>query len=326
MKKIIQNRSRFPKLLALMLILCHFTEGVKAQQEGQNTLFMFNTLAINPGVAGSRDIPTLTLTGRKQWIGFKGAPTQQLLSFHTPLGSKRLGLGLTVGNRAVGIFETQTGSLALSYSPIRTKDFALRIGLQGSARRLGFKFEDANQISIITNERSQTTNLNARLFGNFGMGMFMTYKDSYMGFSVPFYYANIIGLNSTTPQIAVEQPHYYFLCGLALPMIDKIVWKPAAVFQKTNNAPWGLEMNSNFVFAEKITAGVSYRVGQVNVSDIGESMDFLMFYQVNEKWGLGAAYDVALSQLKKYTDGSLEVVLRFDLKQSALRFSNPRVF
>ena len=98
-----------------------------------------NTLAINPSVAGSRNIPTLTVMGRKQWIGFKGAPTQQLLSFHTPLVRERLGLGLTVGNRVIGIFEMQAGSMGLSYSPNRANEFALRIGLQGSARRLGFR-------------------------------------------------------------------------------------------------------------------------------------------------------------------------------------------
>ena len=43
---------------------------------------------INPAVAGSRDIPTLTLMTRNQWMGFKGAPVQQSLSFHSPLASR----------------------------------------------------------------------------------------------------------------------------------------------------------------------------------------------------------------------------------------------
>ena len=250
------------KISLFTLFLLQNTEGVLAQQEGAHTLFMYNTLAINPGVAGSRDIPTFTLTTRKQWMGFKGAPTQQNLSFHSPLLSKRLGIGLTFGNRSIGIFEAQTAAMALSYSPIRTKDFAIRIGLQGSARRLGFRFENADQINILTNERPLSTDLSPRLFGNFGMGIFMTYKESYMGFSVPFYYANEIGVNPYSAKTALEQPHYYFLCGLSLPLLDNIFIRPAAVLQKTSNAPWGLEVNSNFVFKEKITLGMSYRLGK----------------------------------------------------------------
>lgn len=322
-----QNCSKATALL--ILILCFYTEGGKiwAQQEGAQTLFMYNTLAINPGVAGSRDIPTLTLSARKQWMGFKGAPLQQNLSFHTPLISKRLGFGVTIGNRSIGIFEAQTASLALSYSPIRTKDFALRIGLQGSARRLSFRFEDAAQAEILTNERTSASNLlRPRVFGNFGMGVFMNYKDCFLGFSVPFYYSNIIGINTNTPQTAFEQPHYYFIMGLTLPLWDNLYWKPSAMFRKTPTAPWGLELNNSINFNDKITLGGSYRLGQASASDIGESMDILMFFQVNDKWGIGGSYDFPLSELKKYTDGSFEVVARFDLKKSTLRFSNPRVF
>jgi type IX secretion system PorP/SprF family membrane protein len=318
------------KANVFFLLIFTFFKGegvILAQQESAQTLFMFNTLAINPGVAGSRDIPTLTLTARKQWMGFNGAPTQQNVSFHTPLLSKRLGFGLTFGNRTVSIFEAQTASMALSYSPIRTKDFALRIGLQGSARRLGFKFEDATQATILTNERSSASNLlRPRVFGNFGMGVFMNYKDSYIGFSVPFYYSNIIGINTNTKQTATEQPHYHFMMGLTLPLLDNFYWKPSTIVRKTANAPWGLDINNSVIFNDKITLGGSYRLGQENGSDIGESMAFLMFFQVSEKWGLGGAYDFPLSTLKKYTSGSFEMVARFDLQKSSLRFSNPRVF
>jgi type IX secretion system PorP/SprF family membrane protein len=322
--KNILHQSYF-RFIALFLLV--FTEGggIYGQQEGQQTLFMYNTLAINPAVAGSSDAPTLTLTARKQWMGFNGAPVQQNLGFHTPFMSKRLGLGITVSNRHIGIFDAQTASLALSYSPIRTQNFSIRMGLQGSLRRMGFRFEDADQAAALTNERSRT-DLNPKLLGNFGMGILMMYKDCFMGFSVPFYNANIIGLNANSAQTALEKPHYYFLMGLTLPLIDKLNWKPSVVVRKTALAPWGLDFNNSFVFNEKITLGTSYRVGQANVNVIGESMDVLMFFQVNDKWGIGGAYDFPLSELNKYTSGSFEVVAKFDLKQSSLRFSNPRVF
>ena len=119
--------SLFLKLSVFTFILLIFTEGVQAQQEGQQTLFMFNTVAINPAVAGSRDIPTMTLTTRNQWVGFKGAPIQQNMSFHTPFLSKRLGMSMTLGNRSIGIFRSQTTSLALSYSPVKTENFHTRL-------------------------------------------------------------------------------------------------------------------------------------------------------------------------------------------------------
>ena len=318
--------SLFLKLSVFTFILLIFTEGVQAQQEGQQTLFMFNTVAINPAVAGSRDIPTMTLTTRNQWVGFKGAPIQQNMSFHTPFLSKRLGMSMTLGNRSIGIFRSQTTSLALSYSPVKTENFQIRFGLQGSARRLAFSFEDNDQAQTVSNERNSRANLRPRLLGNFGMGMFMAYKDCFFGISVPYAYSNILGVNEETPTTAIALPHYYITGGLTLPLVDNITIKTSGIIKKVDHAPWGVEVNGSLMFYEKVTAGLSYRAGKTNLEDIGESVDFLIYYQLSPKFGIGGAYDYNLSPLKKYTDGSFEFVLRYDFKQTELRFSNPRVF
>lgn len=314
------------KFILFFIILSLYTEGVLAQQEGQQTLFMFNALPINPAVSGSRDVPTMTLMTRNQWIGFKGAPVQQSLSFHSPLFSKRLGFGVALSNRHIGIFNSQTASMAWSYSPIRTKDFMLRIGLQGSAKRLAFDFENPEQATTIANERKSSNGLNPRVLGNFGMGVFMMYKESYLGFSVPYYYSNILGINNETPTTALEKPHYYFMAGLKFPLLDKVFWMPSGIVKRVANAPWGVEVNSSLVYDEKITLGLSYRAGKTNLEDIGESVDLLVFFQINNKCGIGCAYDFNLSPLRKYTVGSFEAVMRYDLKHSAMRLSNPRVF
>ena len=318
---------KFLHICIFLITFCFFTEGVSAQQEGQQTLFMYNALIINPAVAGSRGIPTMTLTTRNQWVGIKGAPVQQNLSFHTPFLSKRLGFGMTLGNRNIGIFSTQTSAISLSYSPVKTENFQIRFGLQGSAKRLAFNFEDGDQANIVSNERRLQSNFNPRLLGNFGMGFFMAYKDCYFGVSVPFYYSNILRQeNLETATTAISLPHYYMMGGLKLPLFDKVDIKTSGIIKKVANAPWGVEVSSSLVFNEKITLGAAYRAGKTNLEDIGESMDFLIFYQISNKFGIGGAYDYILSPLKKYTDGSFEVVVRYDLKQSELRFSNPRVF
>ncbi len=310
-----------------LLFFFFYTEGVlRAQQEGQQTLFMFNSLAINPAVSGTRDMPTLTLMTRNQWIGFKGAPIHQNLSFHTPFLSKRLGMGMTISNRQIGIFRTQTASMSWAYSPIQTKDFMLRVGLQGSAKRMAFRFDDSDQASTIANERNAQNSMIPRVFGNFGMGVFMSYKGSYIGLSVPFVYANVIGFNTETPTTAFEKPHLYLTGGLNFPLMGKLYWKPSGIVKRVSNAPWGVEVNSSLVYDDKITAGLSYRAGKTNLENNGESLDFLVFYQLNQQMGIGCAYDFNLSPLRKYTAGSVEAVIRYDIKHTKVHLSNPRTF
>ena len=66
------------------------------------THYAFNTLAINPGYAGSREALTLTALHRSQWVGFEGAPITQTLTLHAPLLDNKLGLGLSILNDNIG--------------------------------------------------------------------------------------------------------------------------------------------------------------------------------------------------------------------------------
>jgi type IX secretion system PorP/SprF family membrane protein len=64
---------------------------------------MFNGLLINPAYAGSRDALAINLTYRKQWVGFDGAPTTSLMSVHSPIKKRRIGMGLQLWSDRIGV-------------------------------------------------------------------------------------------------------------------------------------------------------------------------------------------------------------------------------
>ena len=68
------------KKIVLMVLLIGCTALGMAQQDAMYSHYMFNTLAVNPGYAGSRDALTVTALHRSQWVGFDGAPTTQTLT------------------------------------------------------------------------------------------------------------------------------------------------------------------------------------------------------------------------------------------------------
>ena len=65
---------------------------MNAQQDPMFTHYMYNTLSINPGYAGSRDALTVTALHRSQWVGFDGAPKTTCASVHGPILNKNIGL------------------------------------------------------------------------------------------------------------------------------------------------------------------------------------------------------------------------------------------
>ncbi len=315
------------KLLLLTVLLTFYTEGVFAQQEGNMTLFMYNPWAVNPAAAGYRDVPTILLYHRSQWVGFKGAPTYQSINVNTPaFKSRRLGISMGLNNRRVGFFETQYGTLALSYSLVKTGNFAIKMGLQGSLRRFVSHFNQADDILVIREDRSIPPRLSIKYFENIGFGTMITYRDSYLGFSVPYYLPTVIGINAYSPVTAVESAHYYLMGGLSFQVADGITMKPQMMFKYVKNAPWNLESNLNMMFKEKVTLGVSYRAGKTNIAGIGESASMTMLLQLNERLVLGGAYDWILSPIGQYSYGSFEMVMRYDLKKVEVKLSNPRGF
>ena len=64
----------------ILLLLSGSLKPLKAQQDGQFSQYMFNTLAFNPAYAGSAEILNATALYRAQWVGFDGAPQTRTLT------------------------------------------------------------------------------------------------------------------------------------------------------------------------------------------------------------------------------------------------------
>ena len=311
------------------LFFAFFTEesSLQAQQEGNHTLFMYNPLNVNPGAAGINGYTSYALLHRSQWLGFKGGPMMQRASVSTPAFSDRLGFGLTLENRRVGIFETQTVAMAWGYSIIKTARFNCRTGLQGVVKRTALRFNDLEEASLFINDRSVVPTLSSRFVSNFGMGIYMTLDDAFLGFSIPSYLPNVLGINPFSATTAAESAHFYAQGGFKVKITEGIKLKPSAMVKWVKNAPWSVDANLTLVVKERVNLGISYRVGRTTIETVGESADLTFLLQVNEQLAIGAAYDFLLAPVSKYSYGSAEVMIRYDIKQKReVVFSNPRSF
>ena len=84
-------------LLGCLLILASL--DVRGQQEPMFTQYMFNTVAVNPAYAGTRNTLNLTSLSRLQWLGLEGSPKTYSVALHTPINKKKIGVGFEFGLR-----------------------------------------------------------------------------------------------------------------------------------------------------------------------------------------------------------------------------------
>jgi type IX secretion system PorP/SprF family membrane protein len=291
-----------------------------SQSENQYTQFMYNTLNYNPAYAGSKNVPTISLLARNQWSGFEGAPSSQNLNFHSPIFNKKSGMGISISNHKIGDFGYQFLNLSYSYALYKTNTSSLRLGIKGSARR--FAFDVGNNKHAADNDPllSGTTLSNTLI--NTGAGIYFESDESYLGFSVP----NIIENNLlSNTKVASEYRHYYFMGGLLLRLADNFYLKPAALFKFSANTPNSLDLNLGLIFFQSYMLGVSHRTS-TNGIDKADSYDLLMFAQISNQLGIGAAYDYSVSPLQSFNNGSFELVVRYNLKKQEFNLVSPRNF
>ncbi len=302
--------------------------ALPAQQEQQYTQFMYNKLAINPGYAGSRDAPCLTAIIRSQWLGLEGAPQTQLLSFNLPLLNKRIGVGLNLERNSISIFNRITAEATYSYR-VRLGRGTLGIGLQGSLRSINANYTDERLQSsqALSLDNSIPDGDQNKLLGNFGAGLYYNTPNYYIGISAPRFLRNNIDFNDAEGILSREVPHFSIMGGFLFPLNETLDLQPQLLVKYVDNAPLDADLNVTFIFTKKYMAGLTYRTGGSSISGVGESIDLLLGIHLLDDLLFGLSYDLTLTEIKDYSSGSVEAVLRYCFGTSEGEdIINPRFF
>ena len=312
------------KIFTIAIVL-FFSISAFGQQESHFTNFVYNQQLYNPAYVGSRNTPSFTALHRSQWLGFEGAPTSQVLSFQTPIMKQRAGVGGSISRQGIGVSYTWFGSAAYSYNLRITQEINLRLGLQATLEYLGIDFSDPSIVTVSQFDPSLAEGgFNDKYSANVGVGFYLTYKDIfYFGASSPQLYPNNLGFNDLANTQAKAFPHRYFNIGAVIPASDDIEVMPNMMIKWVDHAPLDADINISVRYQKLVTAGLTYRAGG---NDTGESVDLLLFYQINQKIGAGLSYDLTLSDIKDYSSGSIELVARYDLRDEKGNLENPRYF
>ncbi|MFM7021779.1 MAG: type IX secretion system membrane protein PorP/SprF [Flavobacteriales bacterium] len=305
------------RFLFSLLILCS-SLAVNAQQEAMFTHYMFNTQAVNPAYAGSRDALTVTGLHRSMWVGFKGAPITQTITLHSPIFNNKFGIGLSVLNDKIG--PTQFNSIAV--------DFAYRVKLSKKAKlafgvkpSMMLRSAQLSSLALDTDgDNAFANNINNQITGNVGAGVYFYTNRFYAGISSPAVLENKLDINSSSSEFAKYQRHYYFITGAMLRMGTNVQFKPTALIKATVKAPVEADLTASFVFNNKFWLGAMYRSG--------DAIGALLGLQLTEQLAVGYSFDWSyVNNTAKYNSGSHELMLRYDfIFHNEKQIISPRYF
>jgi type IX secretion system PorP/SprF family membrane protein len=288
-------------LVAVSVMWCKYS---MAQQDAMFTHYMFNTLAVNPAYAGSRDALTVTALHRSQWVGFEGAPQTQTLTMHTPIFNKKLGIGLSVLNDKIGPLKSTTTYIDFSYTLKIDDKSKLAFGLKGGGSIFQAKFTSLELDEADDNNFQE--NISSKLLPNFGFGMYYHRERFYAGVSTPKLLENGLKADKQNPIVtSIEKRHYFFIMGAVTRLSSDVEFKPTTFVKVTDGAPLEVDLTGSFIIKNQLLLGAGYRTG--------DAVSALLGYHINNRLYAGYSFDWSFGiATSKYNAGSHEIMIRYD--------------
>lgn len=304
-------------LLAVVILASIFAcSPAIAQQDPMYSLYMFNGMAVNPAYAGSRERTAITAIYRNQWTGLEGAPRTAVISGHAPLSNDKLGIGISLINDRISVFNTTALTGSYAYRLKFKNNGKLSFGINTT---LNYFHADWNSLRLSDTNDNVFTGSRVNAFSaNFGTGVYYYTEKFYAGASVP----HILNMSLTehftaqgTDMVARQWKHYFFTTGAVFDLGENVKFKPSVMCKYVRNAPFQADLSAAFLLKEAFWFGASYRTG--------DAVALMTEYIFSKGVRLGYAYDITTSQLNNYSSGTHEIMLGYEfIKKDA--YLSPR--
>lgn len=351
-KLFLQRRTFLIGLVSLGL-----AHAALAQQDPMYTKYMFNSLAFNPAYAGTKDYLSATALVRDQWLSWNksgdsyggGAPITYTASVHSPF-RQNTGLGAFISQDRIGSTSFTGIELSYAYRLRLNESMLLSLGLQGGLTHRSYNYEGLRFRH--GGDGAFDNSGGSGVMPNAGAGAYLYSERFYVGASVPRLFESRMremtrgdSPSANDIYIARNYRHMYLASGAAFPLgSDNLVFKPSVLIKgvgwfgklgsSSNNGnvvstPTEVDLDVSLLFNKTLWIGASLRtttdyVFQGNSSH--DSADIWTAFYLDNGLRIGAAYDYSLTRLQTFGNGSVELMLGYDLNFSVKKIVTPRYF
>ncbi len=303
----------FVMALVSVLFLAKTSNG---QQEPQFDFYPYVHMFTNPGYSGMGQAICATLDHRQQWMGFEGNPVTTGFAVSGFLEGITSGIGLIVLQDKLG-YEKNT-HIKLSYSyHMDVGDGTLGIGAGLGIKNKSLNPDQWNTYGSLENpnqnpyEDPAIPHAGKKMAFASSLGAFYLTDYLYAGLGID----NLIQskLNYETGKEYFLKRHYYLTAGYYYTLPNPVYEIRPSIFISSDGVVNQYTLGASLLYNKAISGGIGYRFGDSFIIHAGYVFPFNMT--------IALAYDVSLSKLSKYNNGSFEVVLNycFNLSMSSGR-------
>ncbi len=293
------------KIVILLALLLVFIKIINAQQAPFYTQYMFNDYLVNPAVAGTYNYFQIRANSRIQWIGINESPRTMSIAGYGPLKNKPMGYGGYIYNDVTG--PESRLSLGGSYAYNIAINDAMRIS---GGLTFGFIQHKLDGTSMNFDEDIYDPVMPEGVESNFvpdaSLGFYLYSTFYYVGISAHQLIGNKYNKktgNDTIQGISRLTQHVYLSGGHNFILNKDFALLPSALIKYTRPGLIQAELNVKTTYKRMAWFGLSYRTG--------DAIAILGGYNYENKIYIGVSYDITVSDLRKYSKGSIEVMIGY---------------
>lgn len=290
------------KLYFLVLVLFFsLSENVEGQQISRTSQFMVNPYIANPAVAGTLNQTPMFLNYRKQWTGFKGAPTFINASAHRQ-GPGNSGFGAIISHDDMGgaISKTYlelTGAYHVDLNNYDAVSFGLSlVGGQYVMDNSSLIVYDKDDPAINGGVSESHFNVDAKF------GMVIYGQDYYFGFAVPNLFQTGLKLESPYSEENYNARHFHIMGAYNYSLNEDWDIQPSGIMRFTQVTPLQFDANIRMGYKQTAWGGLTYRHNDAIAVNIGGL--YQNFY-------LGYSYDITVTRANVMSPHTHEVMLGY---------------
>jgi len=271
------------------------------------TNYMFDNMVFNPAYTGQSGGIAITGLIREQWFGFKDSegygtstPETMFLTIDSPIRAIHGGIGGIVEQDKLGAFQNTTVKLGYAYKGEVGPGFlsaGLQVGFQNGKFDYSKFHADNPQDPLLSTSQTKSD-----MIFDMALGLFYRVPDKYyVGISAD----QLLQSKGSNSQYHLQRT-YYLTGGYQweIPEHPAFQLQPSAIVM-FDGSVFSFSVSGLLWYNNKFYGGLAYRL-----QDAASILAGLMI----KGFRIGLAYDIGVSKMMTYSNGSFEVMLNYVLK------------
>lgn len=292
------------KKISFIFVFLMLNSIVFGQQLPQYTQWSFHQMVMNPAHAGIKNCVEIHSIFRTQWVGFEGAPKSGVLTFSSPIKTKRKqylsarhGMGFRFETDRIGQFTTNRVNLAYAGHFNFDKTNRLSLGLYGGIIQMGYNPNG----SVTTVPDPVVSQEGSFLAPDASFGAWWNGENYYFGL---MFQQLITSEWPTIGSASKFRLHPTVNMGYRMKVSEKITFLPSLMLKVPPRGPLAMDLNLMLDFSNRFVTGLGYR-----------NTDALMIFagfKLSPRFTIHYSFDFTLSDIQQVSSNTHEFSLIFN--------------